>query len=483
MILTVLLILLIHPGTGRAQPASAPSALHHARTALAAYDPEDLPTVVAELTTLLRPGADRRVQHEARWLRAAATVDAWTIAASLDAPTLNARLARAYGVSTAQLVPTVRADLLFLSAGAFSDSAEATLRTLESLGDALSSRRPDGGMHGTLLWLEEIAEDLQATSDSTAALAAHFERLGDVRPLTERYLANLDQGGQWAVHTLEAAIRSRQRFDEQVGSRAPLALALRSRFDNAWRVIREVVIRPGFQMDLDLGEPIAPRAATGGPRARLIVALSSGQLRWALTPTLHIDAQGKVVPTDRRWPTYPDMREVALARQRTLAAVPLEGLGDILRAEEMPAGAWHLAVASDVSALLFAQALIAADHAGRIRVRLLGRTRDGQLATVPITVGELPRARPTTDVRLRVHRLGFRVASIWGSAQVPNVARAGRLTHDHRGLGRILAPFPIRSAMLRFHGNLRSQAILGAVWRVAPENGPVVLVPERATTH
>ena len=466
-------------------PSSAQTTLVHElmsiqdlRERLANYEPAELPEVVSDLTAMLEPGASMAVRDEARWLRAAAAVDAIIVGAGNGDDDYQGSLARAYQVDNAQLRSAIRVDLEYLSRGVFEGPAQAALMSLEATGP---SAQAGAGLGADALWLQELSADLQRDEPAQSVLRRHFDRVSTPPSLEGlAYASVLPPSAQAAVRTLMGAAEAYQRFELALVEGAPVTRHLEAPVAAAWDVIRNVEIRPAYSLSsTHRVTRVNQTNVSALSRPEILVYLRQDAISYAIAPVIGVNADGAVALRETSHPTYPTMQDLALPRSIARAAVPLAAVANLLQRSGLPSGDWALAVEPSVNSLLLAQTLIAAKATPDREVRLLGRSPSG--ATLSVPIGLLPAATeglPRSQVRITVARRGYHVHSIWGSAQLPTVLRNGRMSHDRDRLDRTLEPFAIRSAMLRFQDNVRAEAVTDAIWSIAPEDGPVLLLAE-----
>ncbi|MCG8557339.1 MAG: hypothetical protein MJD61_18935 [Proteobacteria bacterium] len=447
--------------------------LERARVGLARYDLQGDRTVgmLQELSEFLVGDAPQRALLEARYIRAVATIDMLVAARVRSDSELEAKLAAVFAVSPQQLLPKLQQELDEVDRGVYRVSVQEARPVLSLLtGQEAAFFHPRGPRRDLLLAHSVVTKD--ATLQSLASAAP--DPCPEQRSCAPPY-AGLDAPSRRTLAFLQEADRALRRVKRATSQGDPLGRALAREIENASARLRS----------LEVPINASPEALTASAfgrtepvRGDVLVRVSAKELSYGFAPSARLGDDGTILFSAPGQPRLPARRVVRLPRDFKPWIGPIAEVERALRPSlsesTLTVG---VSVVGSLKAHVLARVLLSLRRAGGTDLRLMGRTKDGALAGVPVRVvwgkeiKELPES--ALGLRLRLGRFSLRKAQT--SIQIERIRVDGRRRFDFETLAAKVGR-PPRSASLSFMANAPAGTLVTSAFHIVPKRGPVTLL-------
>jgi hypothetical protein len=443
-------------------------ALAGARAALATYDLEG-PSTLGALRDL-GPVAARGGSSgtEARYLRAIAGADLFTLSVALPDDALAARLADALGVTAGGLDAHLRTELAAVRTGVYRGSVVEELQLLDltaafERGD-LSAISAAHGPRADALRVLALA--------GTASTPAGLRELPDAR--AARFPGDRDVSA--ALAAIETASAARGRVVAAAGQGDPWLAHLAARVSTAMAQLTSLELHPRAAVPEGL---VAGADVATGTSADAVLVFGASSVSIGCAPIVTM-ADGATLATRTVSPSghctpLPELGRVALG---TLPAVPrsIEALASALTAAELSgARSIALAPAPDAPLHVLVRILLTLESAGITPTHVALRAADGTLAMTPIRVVHAA-ALGAVDLSVHLRLGGYTVQRGRGrEVSLPRVRGSSGLEFDHASLERTLRERPPASVAIDGMTSVAGSEIVQTA-RIAEASGASVTI-------
>lgn len=441
-------------------------ALAAARAALSTYDLEGPTTLVAlrDLGPLVAQGGASAT--EARYLRAIAGADLYTLSVALADDALAARVADALGVGADSLDSHLRGELAAVRTGIYRRSALDELALLDIAsafehGDLRSIAAAHGTRSDALLVL------------ALANAAGSVEGLGAI-PDAAAPLFPADRDASAAVAAIQLASAARGRAMAAARLGDPWLASLTYRLTAAMATLVALELHPRVAVPATL---VRSTDAAAGGAADVVVAFGADAVSFGCAPIVTVP-DGAAVATRTVSPgghcaVLPEVQRIPLG---TLGAVPrsIDALRDALTAGELGgARSIVIAPAADAPLHVLVRTLLTLAAAGITPTHLALRAADGTLASTPIRVVHQAELGPI-DLSVHLRLGGYTVQRGRGrEVSIPRVRGASGLEFDRAGLDRTMRERPPASVAIDGMTNVLASDVVETA-RLAEASGASV---------
>lgn len=457
-------------------------AIRGALQRLVPYDLEGNSTfdALAELSARIQSEKDPRVQRDLSFVHAVAVTDLWILAKKTRGLKLEARLAKAMGVSQETMPRALMSALDAIKdpvlADIVRDSRHALLLTWPEATSKVA--HAPVGPRTSVLYVDTVLDAFGPDKNPVPTLATMAEDpCPEVKHCRELYRVFNVQGRK-AIRAVETAIEVLGTLRDDVMMHDPFVQAI------APRVEANAVLLPGLEFApsvmLERAEERAHLTDQGTPNAPEMIAFVSAQkLEMAFVPRVRVMANGQLELVAVGEPMLPNVREVRLAGSFPLVVRTIEDLVTAFKQmrEQAPEARIAIAASPDIPAHLWARALLSAKAADFSRIALLGVGRDGSLRALDVDVVSAFKAADVgnKDVNVMVRLGGFTVQRGGPSISLPRIKDENGFSFDYAGLKRSVQG-NVKSSKLTFMSDVASRTIAETAFMVAPKNQPLTVV-------
>ncbi|AKF08474.1 hypothetical protein [Sandaracinus amylolyticus] len=448
--------------------------------ALGALDAYDLRGVSAtfdaiELLTPTNPAVSG-IGGEPRLARARAATDIWLVS-YLDPSQrrLEQRLARAMGVPSFSIEPTLRDELQQLDRGELRDAARDVRQGL-ALRDAIEAGEPVSfagttGVRRDALLVHVVGTAIQDGDDSE--LVSWFDDpCGEGAPCDPPY-------SRWAAPSrviaaaLVEASAAYDRLDQSWQQGDAFARAVWPALQDDARRLSNHVHHPAPILAADAPISHAPYDDGDAARADLVVGVGASGVRLMRVPAVRV-REGRLEPMAEETPPIDvDVPSAADAEPAALGTL----VERLRRVELAPDAVVAIGAADDVPAERLQRVLASMVAAQRAPTTLVRAASDGSLRAVPTRVIDDYAAGAPGDVLVELRPTGYAVSGRdRDPAEIPRVAAMSLAPLDEDALDALIGSVPGRRVVVRAAGALPARELIDTAFRVAEDGDLVALV-------
>jgi hypothetical protein len=209
----------------------------------------------------------------------------------------------------------------------------------------------------------------------------------------------------------------------------------------------------------------------------LLIAVSATEVRFGFVPRVRLTAEGNVEIFAAGTPMLVRPAHVTLPSSFAPSVRPISELTEALQAALQDSGGLSAAIGAtpDAPAHLISRVIHSIRGAGARASWLLARAADGTAVGIPMEVLTPKDAAEPATIALRIRLGGYNLRVGHRESDIPRVKLEDGWHFDPTSLDAAIANTSFSSAEVSFMGELTSDHLIVAAFRVAPRNGALRL--------
>ncbi|MBN1652442.1 MAG: hypothetical protein JXA30_01565 [Deltaproteobacteria bacterium] len=487
LFLTVTLVGLMLSSQSTVRAQAGGFALQRIKRSLSHYDLQNGTTTNAlrELNEFVNVVTVEHEIRQARFMRAIALSDLVVIATITEREELIEKLAEVMNIDRIILLAFIEQELEDYGRGANRLAGQQAAAAIQIAERGFDPRANETKRASVLLrdlfGLDAIYKSIKRGKGLAEALEAYTTDPCALPKTNCLYpFSSFDAEGRKAAFALQQLGHALKRLQLAVKKGVPIARYFESYLKEISRALSDAELTPSPQIYQKL-VAISKAARTSKTMPDAVIAVTESELRFGFVPKIKLTTEGSIRVITAGKPVLPEMSKVKLPTSYLPYIRQIDEVTRILKAtlrHDTPVSV-ALGPGRDVPAHIIGRVLLSLRPLSVKEISMLGLGEDGSPHTVPMQVvstREIDEMNPA-QVNLRIRLGGYTLKLGLGSKQdIPRIKGETGFQFDLDTLAAKVGERGHRSAEVSFMGDVRSESLVAAMFRVAPDNDPVRLV-------